>query len=70
MFEKNFEGIYTELTVVGYQNGLTFLMDEEGNLYSLECDPEILPLGTSVEKDGATELSEKEKIKFCQDFFI
>lgn len=70
MVERNFEGTFTTLTVVGYQDGLAFLTDEEGNLYSLECDPEILPLGTSVEKDGATELSEKEKIQFCQDFFI
>lgn len=70
MWNKNFEGTFTPLTVVWHQDGLAFLTDEEGKFYSLECDPEVLPLGTSVEKDGATELNEKEQIQFFQNFFI
>ena len=69
---KNFEEENWAYLSIGYHNGKAVLKDEAGDLYYMECEEEVAPIGTVV-SEGADinsigELSEEERIEILQIF--
>lgn len=56
---KNFEEENWAYLSIGYHNGKAVLKDEAGDLYYMECEEEVAPIGTMV--------SEGERIKNIEE---
>lgn len=58
---KNFEEENWMYLSVGYHNGKVIAKNESGELFYIECEEEIAPIGTVIQEGAVTPIQELEE---------